>query len=61
MKTVRQNNVERSLETVTKVVECLGNPGDEKAAMVCLLADIAVSLGVVADMLIEMNKGGDTE
>lgn len=62
MKDIPQNNVERSLDTTSKAADLLTYPGDEMAAAICILGDIAVSLAVIADTLIELRKkGGEAE
>ena len=62
MKDIPQNNVERSLDTTSKVADMLTYPGDEMAAAICILGDIAVSLAVIADTLIGLRqKDGDAE
>ena len=62
MKDIPQNNVERSLDTTSKAADMLTYPGDEMDAVICILGDIAVSLAVIADTLIELRKkGGEAE
>lgn len=62
MKDIPQNNVERSIDTTDKVAELLDHPFESQNVVPCLLADIAVSLAVIADTLIEIQKkDGDAE
>lgn len=62
MKDIPQNNLERSNDTISKVADMLVLSGDDSSATVVLLGDIAVSLAVIADTLIEtLNKGGESK
>lgn len=61
MKDIPQNNVERSIDTTDKVSTLFDHPFESQNVIPCLLADIAVSLSVIADTLIALKKDGDAQ